>query len=174
WGLGDQRFQHGRNLGCCSWVNVLAFTQCLFDRHEIQRGICAVRGNNLAVAVVEHTEFSALRIVADHGVIEYGGYTRNLHFDICLIPPEAGDAGVFFGSSHERIGGNFGVLDGVVDRFHADAFICWSTGNRVRHVGHVAGDDGVAIGGAGVGVDDNHIVDFQPEVLYKLGVDDDA
>lgn len=76
-GLGDEGLQHGRNVGRCVCVNVLAFGQCLFDGHEIQGRVCTVGGDNLAVAVVEHAEFAAVDVISDNGVVKPGGQAQS-------------------------------------------------------------------------------------------------
>src|SRR5690625_4837617 len=171
--LGDEGLQHGGHVGCGVGVNVFALGQGLFDGHEVQGRIRAVGGNDLAVAVVEHTEFAAFGVVADHGLVVAVGQPSDLEFDVALIRPEPRDTGVFFGTSHERVGGNFGVLDRVVDRLEPDAFGRGRARDRIGHVGDVAGDDGCAVGGNRVLVDDDAIVDVESQHLGQLGVRDD-
>src|SRR5699024_5388910 len=165
---------HGGHIGCCVGFNVFARGQGLFDGHEVQGRIRAVGGDDLAVAVVEHTEFAAFGVVAHDGLVVAVGQPGDLEFNVALIRPEPRDARVFFGASHERVGGNFGVLDRVVDRLEPDALGRGRARNRVRHVGNVAGDDGCAVGGNRVLVDDDAIVDVESQHLGQLGVRDDS
>lgn len=40
---------------------------------------------------------------------------RNLEFDVGLVGPEPRDTGVFLGAARQGVGGNLGVLRGVID-----------------------------------------------------------
>ena len=87
-----------------------ALGQGLFDGHEVQGCVCAVGGDDLAGAVVQNTEFASFGVVADHGLVITVGQVSNLELDIALVGPEPRDARVFFGRSHQRVGGHSGMV----------------------------------------------------------------